>query len=259
MRRLLALALALCLPAPVFADVAVGNGSIGVPLTAPQGGTGQTSYATNCAVVASSSSALTCTLSPTLTGTNFTGIPNAALATTPVTSVSASGNLASSGGTTPAITIANAPTFSGIVTGSYFSATTSAGYTFPAGGGVQEDGSGNSYLYPMYQHVYIENAVGTKLADFNGVTGSTSFLYPTSTTQLWQSAASQFATRHALSSGAYTFTFPAAFTSTPICVATGEANLSILKVAASTASCIVTSASGADSQTVDIVAIGNPS
>jgi hypothetical protein len=79
MKRLLGLILALALCDPAFADVAVGNGSVGVPVAATQGGTGQSSFTTNCAVVASSSSALTCTLSPTLTGTNFTGIPDAGL------------------------------------------------------------------------------------------------------------------------------------------------------------------------------------
>lgn len=76
MRRLVAIIAALFLcTAPVDADVSVGNGSIGVPLTATQGGTGQTSFTTNCVVAASSSTALTCTLTPTLTGTNLTGVP----------------------------------------------------------------------------------------------------------------------------------------------------------------------------------------
>lgn len=81
MRRLLALALCLRLCSPAFADVSVGNGSVGVPVAATQGGTGQTSFTTNCVVAASSSSALTCTLTPSISGANFTAatIPNAAL------------------------------------------------------------------------------------------------------------------------------------------------------------------------------------
>ncbi len=76
MRRLLALivAFALC-GLPAYADVSVGNGSIGVPVGATQGGTGQSSFTTNCVVAATSSTALGCTTTPTLTGTNFTGVP----------------------------------------------------------------------------------------------------------------------------------------------------------------------------------------
>jgi hypothetical protein len=70
----------------------------------------------------------------------------------------------------------------------------------------------------------------------------------------------QYVTRASLVLGAYTFTFPMAFVSTPVCVATGESSLvNLLDVTPSTTSCIVTSSSGIDTQTVDIIVIGNPS
>lgn len=63
------------------ATQAMGNGNISVPVSAIQGGTGQSSFTTNCVVAASSSTALTCTLTPTISGANFTAasIPNASL------------------------------------------------------------------------------------------------------------------------------------------------------------------------------------
>jgi hypothetical protein len=86
---------------------------------------------------------------------------------------------------------------------------------------------------------------------FPGVQTSLPFFY--------QSAANRFATRQALSSGSYTFTY-AAFNSTPICIAIPEGILALglISVAPTTTSCTVTSAVGADSRTVDIVVIGNP-
>lgn len=86
MRRLLALLTLLAVPSIASADVAVGNGSIGVPLVATQGGTGQTSFTTNCLIAASSSTALGCTSAPTVSGANLTSgtIPNASLVSNPL-------------------------------------------------------------------------------------------------------------------------------------------------------------------------------
>jgi|HubBroStandDraft_2_1064218.scaffolds.fasta_scaffold27788_2 hypothetical protein len=68
-----------------------------------------------------------------------------------------------------------------------------------------------------------------------------------------------YVTRAPLVLGAYTYTFPTAFVSTPACVATGESSLvNLLDVTPSTTSCIVTSSSGIDTQTVDIIVVGNP-
>jgi hypothetical protein len=75
-----------------------------------------------------------------------------------------------------------------------------------------------------------------------------------------QSAASQFAKRVALVAGSTTFTFPTAYNSVPVCVASPEGTLALglISVAPSTSSCIVTSAVGTDTRTVNIIAIGNP-
>jgi hypothetical protein len=69
----------------------------------------------------------------------------------------------------------------------------------------------------------------------------------------------QYVTRASLVLGVYTFTFPATFNTTPVCVATGESSLvNLLDVTPTTTSCKVTSSSGIDTQTVDIIVIGNP-
>ncbi|MGB8520846.1 MAG: hypothetical protein WCD38_11855 [Candidatus Tumulicola sp.] len=86
MKRLAFLALLLLFPASASAQ---SNGGFfptyPIPVPATQGGTGQTAFSTNCAVVASSSTALTCTTTPTLTGTNITGVPfSAVTGTVPV-------------------------------------------------------------------------------------------------------------------------------------------------------------------------------
>ncbi len=74
-----------------------------------------------------------------LTATQFNGsgagltaatVPNAALVTTPVTSVTATGNLASSGGTTPAITMSATPTFTNLTVGSSSWTTSSSATVF---------------------------------------------------------------------------------------------------------------------------------
>jgi hypothetical protein len=85
MRALLALVLVLSLAAPAFAVQAVGNGSVPIPVPATLGGTGQSSFVTNCLVAATSSTALGCTSAPTVSGANLgtATIPNAALVTTP--------------------------------------------------------------------------------------------------------------------------------------------------------------------------------
>jgi hypothetical protein len=109
-----------------------------VPVPAIQGGTGQTSFTTNCVLTATSSTVLGCTVTPNISGANITAgtLPNAALVTTPVTSVTASGNLASSGGTTPAITLAAAPTLTGTnFTGIPLAALTTAPVTSVTGSG----------------------------------------------------------------------------------------------------------------------------
>lgn len=103
---------------------------------------------------------------PVMSGASITAttIPNAALVTTPVTAVTASGNLASSGGTTPAITIANAPTFSGVVTGLQYTSTGIS--TSPASGQVTLATDGNNALFRLNPSVS-----GTyQLQNFNGGT-----------------------------------------------------------------------------------------
>ena len=65
-------------------------------------------------------------------------------------------------------------------------------------------------------------------------------------------------TRAAMSGGTYTFTFPKAYTVAPVCVAVSETATGTLHVTSSVTSCIVTSSSGTDTSTVDILAVGNP-
>jgi hypothetical protein len=79
-------------------------------------------------------------------------------------------------------------------------------------------------------------------------------------TVLLQGAANDYATRHAMTAGSYTFTFPSAYASTPVCEATPEGTLSLglIQVAPTTTACVVTSAVGTDTRTVDILVIGNP-
>src|SRR5690348_17013823 len=76
--------------------------------------------------------------------------------------------------------------------------------------------------------------------------------------KLNQTAADKYAGRHALVAGTYTFTFPAAYSSTPVCEATPETTPGVLTVTPSTTSCIVTSSNGSDTQFVDIHVTGNP-
>jgi hypothetical protein len=81
MRKILAIAACLFfVPTTVWADTSFFP-PYPIPVPATQGGTGQTSFTTNCVVAASSSTALTCTATPTISGANFTAatIPNAAL------------------------------------------------------------------------------------------------------------------------------------------------------------------------------------
>jgi hypothetical protein len=86
MKRLLALLAILSLASPAQATGYVYP-PYPIPLPAVQGGTGQTSFTTNCLIAASSSTTLTCTLTPTISGANFTAgsIPNSALTTAPLT------------------------------------------------------------------------------------------------------------------------------------------------------------------------------
>jgi hypothetical protein len=68
----------------------------------------------------------------------------------------------------------------------------------------------------------------------------------------------QYAIRASLIAGSYTFTF-STYNSPPVCLVNGEASLvNILQVTPSVSSCIITSSSIIDTQTVDIVVIGNP-
>lgn len=74
-----------------------------------------------------------------------------------------------------------------------------------------------------------------------------------------QMSASQFATRAALVAGSLTFSFPVAYSSIPVCTATGEGStVNVLKIVPSTTNANVTSSAGGDTQTVDIICVGNP-
>ena len=85
-------------------------------------------------------------------------------------------------------------------------------------------------------------------------------IYPARVTpaQIFQTAASQYATRAVLVAGTFTFTFPVGYLGRPVCVATGETGASILHVTPSISSCIVTAASSSDVEAVNIVVIRNP-
>lgn len=112
------------------------TGLVGVRLTTAPGGlavrptNGTVTAVTASGNLSSSGGAtpnLTLNATPTITGTNFSGIPNAALVTPPVTAVTASGNLASSGGLTPNVTLNAAPT----ITGTNFSGIPNAALVTP--------------------------------------------------------------------------------------------------------------------------------
>jgi len=68
----------------------------------------------------------------------------------------------------------------------------------------------------------------------------------------------QYAARASLVAGTYTFSFPI-YNSVPICLVSGEGSLvNILQVTPSTTGCIITSSSVIDTQTIDIIVVGNP-
>lgn len=73
MKYLLVFALLLSLSAPVLASTRIFP-DYPIPVPATQGGTGQTSFTTNCLIAATSSTALGCTATPTVSGANITAI-----------------------------------------------------------------------------------------------------------------------------------------------------------------------------------------
>jgi hypothetical protein len=262
-RRLAALLAALSLlSSPAFADVSVGNGSVAIPLpfanvtgTVPvnQGGTNLTSYTAGQILYASASGTLA-GLSDVATGqvlaSGGTGTAPAFTANPSVTSLvlPVSGVI---GNNTASSNIINFGT-SGQNT--YFelfnpsvSGTTELGTTGNTAGGV----TGNLLGVAYSGH----NALFA--IDTSGDLGLGGYISPL---HINQSAASQFAKRVALVAGSTTFTFPTAFNSAPVCLAVPEGTLSLglIQVAPTTTNCVVTSAVGADTRTVDILVIGNP-
>ena len=140
MKKILAFALCLgLLIGKASANITVSP-PIPLPLSATSGGTGLSSFTTNCVISATNSSTLNCTTTPTLTGTNFTGVPfSGVTGTVPVaqggTNITsyttgdilyasasgtisklaavASGSLLASNGTSAAPIYTSAPAFSG--------------------------------------------------------------------------------------------------------------------------------------------------
>ena len=202
-----------------------------------------------------------------------------------VTSVTASTNILSSGGTTPNITLVASPTVTSLT------ATGSPSITIPVGGTIGNNTASanildfgtsgqNTYFELFNPTISATTEIATTGSTAGGI-GSTllSVAYSghnnlfaldssgnlglggsISPLHVNQSAASQFAKRVALSSGTTTFTFPTAYLNTPVCVATPEGTLALglLQVAPTTTACVVTSAVGSDTRTVDILVIGNP-
>jgi hypothetical protein len=67
------------------------------------------------------------------------------------------------------------------------------------------------------------------------------------------------ASRGVMVAGVYTFTYANVYNTAPVCVVTGELSLvNILKVTPSASSCVITSSSILDTQTVDVIVVGNP-
>ena len=92
------------------------------------------------------------------------------------------------------------------------------------------------------------------------ITNAPAFTGKVSMAVLNQSSASQFAKRTQLASGTVTFTFPATYGNTPVCVASIETATptKAISVAVTKTTCIVTSDTLNDTSTVDIIVIGNP-
>jgi len=75
-----------------------------------------------------------------------------------------------------------------------------------------------------------------------------------------QTTAGTFATVVTLASGAATFTYPHAYTSTPVCTCSPTSAAQIIRISAiSTTAVTVTSALGTDTQQVQLIVVGNPS
>lgn len=73
-----------------------------------------------------------------------------------------------------------------------------------------------------------------------------------------QSSGTQCCEDATLSSGSVTWTFPVAYSSTPVCVASPHNTANTIGVIASATQVTVNSSSGSDSQVVHIICIGNP-
>lgn len=102
----------------------------GGPLGVASGGTGSaTQNFVDLSTAQTVAGVKTFSSAPVMSGASITTgtVPDAALVTAPVTAVTASGNLSSSGGTTPAITETASPTYTNV---------TASGYVYAGGGGL---------------------------------------------------------------------------------------------------------------------------
>jgi len=75
---------------------------------------------------------------------------------------------------------------------------------------------------------------------------------------LAQTAANQFAVALTLVAGTVTFTFPRPYGNAPACFVSGSLNANVIRVTATTTQAVVTSSSGADTQGIYLLVIGNP-
>jgi hypothetical protein len=73
---------------------------------------------------------------------------------------------------------------------------------------------------------------------------------------LTQGSAGQFAGTVALSGGTATVTFPTAFSSAPVCVATDQTAIAAIKIVPSATNVVITESSGTD--TIAWICVGNP-
>lgn len=112
-------------------------------------------------------------------------------------------------------------------------------------------------------HTVLAQIYPAVAGDVTGILGSYPlFPYGLRASVLDQQAAGKFAVRGTLATGVYTYTFPAAYASAPICTASEESTTGhYVKITAISATAVTftSDVTSANADPVDVVCVGNPS